>query len=141
MARSRLAFLAPVLMALALTAGCQSIGAALNAVNTVVNLDVANPVTPARVFQLRALYATAFLVPAVAYRELPLCGPGERTIPHGCAERAVVLRLQAVDRQAEAAMVRLETFVRDNPRLNALSLFQAAEQAVATARSAVPALR
>lgn len=127
--------------AIALLPGCQSLGAAVNAVTTVANLNVENPVTPARVFQLRAAYDAAFLAPAVAYRELRRCAPGETFIPHACSTVDGIRRLQRVDIAAERALDRLEAFVRRNPRLNAVSLFQAAEEAVDTAQAAIAAVK
>lgn len=61
------------------------------------------------VFDARATYVSAFLVPAAHYRQLPLCGPSSPTI---CADPAVIQKLQAADKTAKAALDAAEAIAR-----------------------------
>lgn len=89
-------------------------------------MTVSNPVTPTTVYQLRALYDATVLAPAANYRRLPLCEAAQPP----CAERAVIVKLQAADRLAVASLDAAQAFVTANPTLNPLSVISAAQAAV-----------
>ena len=62
------------------------------------------------VFDIRATYDSAFLVPASKYRALPLCGaPGATVV---CANPDVVRKLQAADLAAKSALDLAEGIAR-----------------------------
>lgn len=119
-------------------AGCSATGgnpisqivSTVQAATAVARLNVQNPVTLARVYQLRATYAAVVLAPAANYARLPLCRRSQPDVKV-CARRNVVLALQRADRTAEQALDKLEAFVRSNPRLNASALWNAAQAAIA----------
>lgn len=88
--------LAFILVAALALAGCNpsNFGSISAGVSQVVNAQVSQN----QLDTARSAYDGAFLVPAVHYRELPLCKKGVvATTSNICAERAKVLKLQAAD--------------------------------------------
>lgn len=98
---------------LLLTAGCTT-------------FSTPNPISATTVFELRAGYDAAFLVPAANYRRMPLC----EVAPAPCSERAIVEKLQQADLVAEVALDAAEDFVRNHPTLNASTVTSVAQAAV-----------
>ena len=93
--------------------------------------SIQNPVSRNQLYGIEAAYGVA-LSAAVGYRNLPLCHRGESpTLYNICAQRSVILALQAADRKAEVAIAEANDFVRNYPTLNAAQAIQAASNAVA----------
>lgn len=106
-----------LIMALAL-----SLGACATAKNPIDNTQLAT---------IESAYGVA-LSGAVAYRNRPRCTKTAlESVSNLCARRSIVVRMQAADRSAQVALGRARIFVRDNPTINAGSLIQAAQDAVA----------
>lgn len=119
--------------AAALLAGCTTVG----------KIASTKDISLRTVYTVRAGYDAAFLAPAANYRRLGLCpkidGVEQKpTLAAPCAQRAVVVKLQAADRVAEAALDNLETYVRAHPgEIGASGLYDAAQKAIATAEAAL----
>lgn len=117
-----------VTLALAL-AGCADSRSVLVGGSS-ITATVNNPVGRNELAALENAYGLV-LSAAVAYRRLPLCRTGQvETFTNICARRAVVLQLQAYDRQARTALLTARRFVRNNPTLSALSVLSAARSAI-----------
>jgi|GEM_PF-5132876 len=86
------------------------------------------------VFDLRAGYDAAFLVPASKYAAQPACGSGAPPAPF-CADPAIVNALIKVDVDALAALNTLEDLVRNHPTWSAGSALDAAKKAIAAAET------
>lgn len=112
--------------------GCTTVGAVLSG-------SVANPISPTTVYELRAGYDAAFLVPATAYRRLydsDPCAAGEHaSASHICGEAAIVQRLQSADLAAEGALDAAESFVRQHPTLDASAVIAVAQAAISAAEN------
>lgn len=92
--------------------------------------SVQNPINDNRLAAIESSYGIA-LSAAVAYRNTRLCKKNEQTtLTNVCAYRSVILKLQAADRTAQAALKNARKFIKDNPRLDAFSVINAAQQAV-----------
>ena len=97
---------------------------------------VNNPVTARGVYELRAGYDAAFLIPATNYARLPLCKTGTKfTAALPCAQRSVVVKLQKADQAVNGALGRLQSFVAANPTLRAGAYIAAAQDAIIEAES------
>lgn len=106
--------------------GCQTVSAALTTRD--------NPVGAREIAALHLSYQAAGEV-VRAYNAY--CYSAQ-TPPPGCANRGPVMRrIKTLDAQAYAALSALDKFVRENPRLNAITAFTAARSAVTSYRSAV----
>lgn len=95
-----------------------------------------NPITGRTVYELRAGYDAAFLIPATNYSRLPLCLTGHKftaTVP--CAQRSVLLKLQKADKAVQSALDRLQQFTLANPTLNGAAYIAAAQDAIIEAES------
>lgn len=113
----------PVILALAL-AGCASVN---------------NPISLTTQYDIEAGYLTAENI-AVVYMALPLCKTGTTaTLAVPCARRSVVVKIQAAGRKAQAAVIALRNFVKNNPTLNPVSAINAAQSALADFQFAVSA--
>jgi hypothetical protein len=110
------------LAALALVAalgGCATLG------------TVSNPATPTELATVESAYGVA-LAAAVAYRHLPLCKKGQSILAGGCAERTVVVQLQAADRNVQRVLANARAFIRNNPTLGIGSVIGEVQAAVST---------
>ncbi len=98
-----------------------------------------NPAGLKQVYSLRATYTATFLNFATAYRSLGICPAGVQfSVQRPCAERAIVLKLQAVDAAAKIAMDNAEAFARKYPnQLGTSGLYDAAVTAVSTASQVI----
>jgi hypothetical protein len=75
-----------------------------------------------------------------AYKALPLCLTGTRaTVTNPCAQRSVIVRLQAADRQAISAIRNANTFIKTYPTVDASNVIAAASSAVGTLQSILSA--
>jgi hypothetical protein len=127
-------FLIVPLLALALS-GCAALSA-------VTGPPVNNPLTARGVYELRAGYDAAFLIPATNYARLPLCLTGHKfTAAVPCAQRSVVARLQKADQAVQGALDRLQRFTLANPTLGADAYMTAAQDAIIEAESLISLLR
>ena len=82
-----------------------------------------------------AAYGTA-LSAERAYKSLPLCLTGTRaTITNPCAQRSIIVRLQAADLTANRAINRANTYIKTYPTLNASNVISAAVAAVQALQS------
>lgn len=99
----------------------------------------AAPTTPqATVFDMRAAYDAAVLVPMVHYTALPACSAtAPATLAAPCKNPAVVAQLIKADTSAEAAFDAAENLVRTNPTLDATSAIAAVTAAVNVAETIV----
>lgn len=114
--------LLPLLLAASLAlAGCGS--TSVFKAGTSVTATVQNPVGKKEMAAAWNAYGLV-LTGARAYKRACV----EKTIPQSC--RAVVVQLQAYDRNAYAALVTAHNFVRDNPNISALSAIGAARAAL-----------
>jgi hypothetical protein len=97
---------------------------------------VNNPITSRGIYELRAGYDAAFLIPATNYSRLPLCLTGHKfTTAAPCAQRSVILRLQKVDQAAQGALDRLQRYTLANPTLDASAYISAAQNAIIEAEN------
>lgn len=83
-----------------------------------------------RLAAIESSYGIALSV-AVAYRNTRLCKKGEvATYINVCAYRAVILELQAADREAQRALVSARAFLRNNPTVDAFQVLSIAQNSV-----------
>ena len=93
--------------------------------------SIPNPVTNTQLATLESAYGVA-LAGAVAYRNRPRCTKTAlESVSNICARRSVVVRMQQADKTAQVAIGRARGFVIANPTLDASSLIQAAQDAIA----------
>lgn len=98
-----------------------------------------NPVTLTTQYDIEAGYLTAENI-AVAYRNLPLCKTGTTpSFTNICARRSLVVRIQVAAAKAQAAILTLRAFTKNNPTLSPLGAIGAAQQALADFQFAVSA--
>jgi hypothetical protein len=118
-----------ILPLLALLGGCAALSA-------LTGPPVNNPVTARGVYELRAGYDAAFLIPATNYSRLPLCKTGTKfTAAVPCAQRSVILKLQRADQGVQGALDRLQQFTLANPTLGAGAYIAAAQSAIIEAEA------
>lgn len=122
----RLRFIA--LAFLPLLGGCQT-------AFQVATYNGANPITPAMVTNVRLAY-DAIEPLAIAYIQLPLCSAKH---PVACSQASVSAQIKAANPVARTALRRLDTFVRTNPTVNAVSLFNEAVADINIVKAYVPA--
>lgn len=92
--------------------------------------SVKNPANLNQLYGIEASYGLA-LSAAVAYRSLPLCKKNENaTVYNICAERDVILKLQAADKKAQIAIDQANAFVKEYPMINAAEAIAVAAKAV-----------
>ena len=83
-----------------------------------------------RLAAIESSYGIALSV-AVAYRRTRLCKKSEvATFTNICASRAVILELQAADREAQRALIAARIFVRNNPTIDAFQVLGIAQNSV-----------
>jgi hypothetical protein len=92
---------------------------------------VKNPITTGQLATLESSYGVV-LSGAVAYRNRPRCTKTAlESVSNICARRSIVIRMQKADAAAQVALGRARAFVLNNPTLDASSLLQAAQDAIA----------
>lgn len=113
---------------------------ALNIPAGVLTTTVANPVAPVNIYQAKVVYASTLEI-ANGYREFcyskpyaalmnePVAGPVCKS------RRAIVRALQKADDKAYAAIRTADSFVKNNPTLDASSAIRAAIAAVSDFQS------
>jgi hypothetical protein len=115
---------------LVLTLSLALAGCAHNADGSLVT-SIPNPVTNTQLATLESAYGVA-LAGAVAYRNRPRCTKTAlESVSNICARRSIVIRMQQADKTAQVAIGRARGFVIANPTLDASSLIQAAQDAIA----------
>lgn len=128
-----------ILFALALSlGGCAALdplGKSILAGGTSLTASTANPVGPTGIYRAKIAYAATVEL-AVSYREYCYAKPyaalmADATGKAVCKNRRTIARaLQAADDKAYAAIQTADTFVRQNPTLNATGVISAALAAV-----------
>lgn len=96
--------------------------------------SIANPATPASLYDIKATYAIAATAAATyndRYRAGNRCTKTRpESLTNLCSRRSVVLRIQQADRVATAALAKATAFVTNNPTLDASDAITAAREAV-----------
>lgn len=91
---------------------------------------VTNPFTGNDLYAVENGYHIA-LVGIAKYRALGQCRASQvATLAAPCYRHAAMVAIVDAERKAHAAMVQLRTFVRNNPNISALSLIEAAKDAI-----------
>ena len=109
---------------------------ALLPVLAVAGCAMSGPMTPGRtVYAMENGYAAA-LTAAVAYRHLPLCGPGSQTL---CHTHVTVVRISEAGDKAYALMISAENITRAKGTPAQIAAAVAGAQAAITEfRSVIP---
>ncbi|HUC63444.1 MAG TPA: hypothetical protein VMF53_15970 [Alphaproteobacteria bacterium] len=99
----------------------------------------AAPETPQQtVFDMRAAYDAAVLVPMTHYAALPTCATGvSATAAAPCKSASVLASLVKADTSAKAALDAAEDMVRNQPTLDATAAIAAATDAISAAEAIV----
>lgn len=96
--------------------------------------SIQNPVTNSRLYAAEASYKVA-LDAMVAYRDLydrNPCRKGKHaTFTNVCAERGIVVKLQAADAKVQIALKNGRAWIRQNPTLDASNVVASVEASVA----------
>lgn len=94
------------------------------------SLDLTSSVTLNTMQSIEASYGIA-LSGERAYKALPLCRTGTvATVTDPCAQRSLVVRLQAADRKAISAIQQANAFIKKYPTVDATNVISAAATAV-----------
>jgi hypothetical protein len=97
---------------------------------TLPSLDLTSSVTLNTMQSIEASYGIA-LSGERAYKALPLCRTGTvATVTEPCAQRSLVVRLQAADRKALSAIQQANAFIKKYPTVDATNVISAAATAV-----------
>lgn len=96
--------------------------------------SIANPVTLTSLYDIKASYAIAQAGADAyiqRYRDGHRCTKTAlESVTNLCSRRSIVLKLQNADRVAQIAIGRADTFIRDNPTIDASAVIAAAQSAV-----------
>lgn len=138
--------IAVALMLAIMLGGCATanLPGKLGEIVKVVTTTIENPVGEVDIYRVKNAYA-AGLELAAEYRRYCWSAPYATLMADPVAKpvcerrRAVVRAMQTAKGHAKAALASAETFIRDNPTLNATSAINAAWKAVKDFQSAVPA--
>lgn len=119
--------------------GCAGFGDKIKALSDISALSVKNPVSAQNIASVESAYGIA-LAAAVAYsdryREGHRCTTTRlESASNLCARRSIVIKLQAADLKAQDAIAAAKAFIERNPTVNAGSLIDAAQTAVAAFRN------
>lgn len=115
--------LIPIVLALAL-AGCATYN---------------NPVSLTTQYDIEAGYLTAENI-AIVYLALPLCKTGTvATLSNPCKRRSLAVKIQSAGAQAQAAVIALRNFTKNNPTLSNATALLAAQTALADFQFALSA--
>ncbi len=94
-------------------------------------LQVNSAVSRNTIFAAANTYGVALSI-ASGYKKLPLCRTGTVASPSNiCAQRSIIVRMQAADARAVTAITNANNFVKKYPNLDATNVIQAAQQAIA----------
>lgn len=134
--------LLPVLLITLVLPGCAgtNIGELFSAATTTIT----NPVSATNIYQVKNAYAATMEL-AVSYREFCYAKPYAALMADPAAKpvcqnrRKVIRAIQSAQPKAASAIRSAETFVRNNPTLNAASAISSAWSAVTAFRNAIPA--
>lgn len=114
---------------------CAVIALALAGCASSPRLSIGNAVTFNTMLGVEGAYGSA-LTAARAYKALPLCRTGTHaTITEPCAQRSIVVRLQAADLKAVSAIRGANAFIKNYPTVDASNVISAASAAVAGMQS------
>lgn len=121
--------------------GCAGFGDKVAAIASIATMDIKNPVSKADMASVESAYGLA-LAASVAYADRYRAGhrcttTNLESATNLCARRSVVERLQRADLKAQDAIARAKAFIERNPSLNAGSLVDAAQTAVAAFRDII----
>ena len=106
------------------------IGIILLSISIAACSTIRNPISINQLTVVESSYGVALSI-AVAYRNTRLCKKDEvPSINNICAQRSVILKLQAADRNAQLALNNARSFIKNNPTLDAFSVIQIAQNAV-----------
>lgn len=98
-----------------------------------------NPISMTTQYDIEAGYLTAENI-AVAYRSLPLCKTGTTpSLTNVCAKRSIIVKIQQTAAKAQAAVLALRAFTKNNPTLSPLGAISVAQQALSDFQLAVSA--
>jgi hypothetical protein len=96
--------------------------------------SVANPVTPMSLYDIKATYAIAQAGADAyiqRYRDGHRCTKTAlESVTNLCSRRSIVLKMQMADSKAQVALGQVDTFIMNNPTLDASSAIAAAQLAV-----------
>jgi hypothetical protein len=96
--------------------------------------SVANPVTPMSLYDIKATYAIAQAgadTYVQRYRDGFRCTTTKlESVTNLCSRRSIVVKMQNADRTAQIAMGRADTFISNNPTIDASAVIAAAQSAV-----------
>jgi hypothetical protein len=96
--------------------------------------SVVNPVTPLSLYDIKATYAIAQVGADTyiqRYRDGFRCTTTKlESVTNLCSRRSIVLKMQDADRKAQVAMGKADTFILNNPTIDASSVISAAQLAV-----------
>ena len=92
--------------------------------------SINNPITLNEIGGMESAYGIA-LSAAVAYRSLPLCKTGfTATLTNVCAQRSIIVKLQAANRGVIVAVHAARDFVVNNPTLDPTTVISTAQRAL-----------
>jgi hypothetical protein len=107
-----------------------AVGLSLGGCATGPKLNLNSSVSLNTMQSIEAAYGIA-LSGERAYKALPLCKTGTiATVTSPCAQRSVVVHLQAADRKAISAIQQANTFIKTYPTVDATNVISAAATAV-----------
>ncbi len=91
---------------------------------------IQNPINTTQLAQVESGYGIA-LSAAVAYLNLPLCRTGtSASLSNICAQRSVIVKLQAAAAKTQGAIVAARNFIKNNPTINVASAVGIAQAAL-----------
>jgi hypothetical protein len=107
-----------------------AVGLSLGGCATGPKLNLNSSVSLNTMQSIEAAYGIA-LSGERAYKALPLCKTGTvATVTSPCAQRSVVVNLQAADRKAISAIQQANAFIKTYPTVDATNVISAAATAV-----------
>jgi hypothetical protein len=96
--------------------------------------SVKNPVTSLSLYDIKATYAIAQAgadAYVQRYRDGFRCTKSKlESVTNLCSRRSIVVKMQAADQQAQIALGKADTFIMNNPTIDASSVISAAQLAV-----------
>jgi hypothetical protein len=118
----------PIILALSL-GGCALFG------------SIQNPISLTTQYDVEAGYLAAENV-ALVYMALPLCRTGTvATLAQPCGRRSIKVQIQQTGAKAQAAVIALRNFVKNNPSISPVSAIGAAQTALADFQFAISAIQ
>lgn len=122
--------------------GCAGLGDKIAAIKNIATLDIKNPIAPVDMASIESAYGIA-LAASVAYADRYRAGyrcttTNLESVSNLCSRRSIVEQLWAADLKAQDAIAKAKAFIARNPTLNAGSLIDAAQTAVAAFRDIAP---